>query len=291
MTKRLRSGCLTLCFCLTLLLALIPLLFILGGSFMEDGEANRLYGGVFSGFADGGTAALRFVPRLFSLAQYGQLFTNRLDLLFGFRNSLLLLLPVLLGSLIVSPLAGFALAKFRFPGAKAALAVYILLAVLPYQTMIVPNYIMLDALKLLGTRWGIILTAMFHPLGAFICCRWMRGIPEEILESAGIDGAGMGRTFLSIILPLSRPALATLAVLLSADLWSMIEQPQLFLASPAKHPLSLLMAGLEKESMGAAFACGVLFSVPMVLFFLWCRDDFLVGTESMISPKRGANTP
>ena len=162
-----------------MLALLLPLVFMFAGSFMSASEVEYAYGGAYSGFASGGFARLVFVPRLFTLEQYGQVLLNSPDYLYAYWNSISLLLPTLAGLMIVAPLAGFSLAKFRYRGITVVTSVYILLALLPYHTMIVPNYIMLYRLNLLNTRASVWLTQIFHPLAVFIIGRI--GLPIAIL--------------------------------------------------------------------------------------------------------------
>jgi multiple sugar transport system permease protein len=264
------------------LMLLLPLLFMLAGSFMSASEVQNNYGGISSGFASGGFARLILVPNLFTLEQYRQALLYSPDYMYAYWNSILLLLPTLIGILLISPLAGFSLAKYRYLGIGVISAVYILLALLPYHTMIVPNYIILYRLGLLNTRASIWLTQIFHPLSVFICWRWMDKLPKDILENADIDGTNTLQKYVYIVLPQSRPAIATVLVLCAADLWGMIEQPLIFLNSPNLHPLSVMIALQGSVHITEAFVCGIIFSAPMVLLFLMLKDDFVYGTESIV---------
>lgn len=273
-----------------MLALLLPLVFMFAGSFMSASEVEYAYGGAYSGFASGGFARLVFVPRLFTLEQYGQVLLNSPDYLYAYWNSISLLLPTLAGLMIVAPLAGFSLAKFRYRGITVVTSVYILLALLPYHTMIVPNYIMLYRLNLLNTRASVWLTQIFHPLAVFICWRWIDKIPDELLESSEIDGANTLQKYVYIVLPQSKPALATVLVLSAADLWNMIEQPLVFFSSPRLYPLSVVLSSQGSKQIGTAFVCGIIFSIPMILLFLLLKDSFLYGTQSVVSSAKYQST-
>ena len=262
---------------------LLPLVFMLTGSFMSTSEVEYNYSGAYSGYTPGGFAHLVFVPRLFTLEQYGQVFLNSPDDMCAYWNSISLLLPTLAGLMLVAPLAGFSLAKYRYRGKIVISSMYILLALLPYHTMIVPNYIMLHRLNLLNSRASVWLTQIFHPLAVFICWRWMDKIPDELLESSEMDGANTLQKYVYIVLPQSKPALATVLVLSAADLWNMIEQPLVFFSSPELYPLSVVLSTQGSKQIGTAFVCGIIFSIPMILLFLLLKDDFLYGTQSAVS--------
>lgn len=286
MEKRVKSFFLNCLLWAVILFLAFPILFIFTGSFMSAAEVVNRYGNINSGFSKGDFAHLRFLPQLFSLEQYRNLFLYSPDYMYAYLNSILLAVPALIGNLLIAPLAGYSLAKYRFRFKTIITGLYILLALLPYHTMIVPNYIMINKLNLLDTRMSVWLTQMFHPLGVFICYRWMDKLSDEIIESIEIDGAGTLQKYTYIVLPLSRPALATVLVLSAADLWGMIEQPLVFLKSKRLTPLSVLISNLGNEQIETTFAYGIIFAMPMLLLFLILKNDFLYGVESIVPNER-----
>ncbi len=273
----------SLLFGIIMLIFMFPLLFIFGNAMMDPEEISFRYAALWSDY--GGKTHFGLIPALFSLSSWKQLYTAHIELLFAFRNSLIIAIPPLLGIWLIAPLAGFALSKLQFPGSRILLGMYVLMALLPYQTMLVPNYIMISRLNLLGSYASVWLVSLFHPLPVFICYRWIKTIPNSFLESAAIDGAGVLRSYAYIILPLSKPAAAGALIISAADLWGMIEQPQVFLTSKLKYPLSLMLSGLEKENAGVLFACSVLFSIPILLFFMTHREAFLQSTQNLVIGK------
>lgn len=251
---------------------------------MSASEVERSYAAARTGSALGGFTRLVFVPELFTFEQYRQVFLYSPDYMCAYWNSIALVLPALTGLMLVAPAAGFSLAKYRWRGISIITSIYILLSLLPYHTMIVPNYIILYKLDLLNTRAAVWLTQIFHPLGVFICYRWMDKIPNELLESSEMDGANTFQKYACIVLPQSRPALAAVLVLFAADLWSMIEQPLIFFSSAKLHPLSVFLSLQENEQIQTAFVCGVVFSIPMILLFMLLKDDFLFGINNVVLP-------
>ena len=104
-------------------------------------------------------------------------------------------------------------------------------------------------------------------------------IPDAYVEAAEIDGAGYLRSFIKIVLPQCRGALASLAILLFVDNWNMVEQPLIFLNDPSGYPLSIFLSYINADDMGIAFACGVLFMIPALLIFLYGEKELIQGIE------------
>lgn len=169
----------------------------------------------------------------------------------------------------VSILAAYGFSQFDFPGRRPLFFLYILLMLLPFQATVVSQYMILSALRLLDTRWAVILPNAFGAFGVFFLTQFMRGIDPEILQAARLDGAGQLSMLRYVILPLCKPAIAALALLGLISSWSLIDQPLLFLRSEQLLPLSLELGSQVFGS--AAFAAGVIFAVPPVLACLSCR--------------------
>lgn len=171
----------------------------------------------------------------------------------------------------------WALTQFRFPGQKLLYYIYIVLMLLPFQVTMVSNYLILDALSLVGTRWSVILPGIFSPFAVFIMTKGFEGIPKSLLEAAEIDGAGAMRCFVSIGLPLGFPTILSAIILGFLEYWAMIEQPLIFLKDESIWPVSLFTPSLTAETAGVNFVAAILILLPGVLMFLFGQNELEQG--------------
>lgn len=100
---------------------------------------------------------------------------------------------------------------------------------MPYQVTLVPNYLVLNWMKLLDTNWSIWLPGIFSPFSVYLITKYMRRIPVPLIEAAKIDGANEFQVFTKICIPICKGVITTCAILVFMDYWNMVEQPLLFL--------------------------------------------------------------
>src|SRR5918998_4398138 len=131
-----------------------------------------------------------------------------------FGNSVTVSLITTFLTVLISVLAGFAFAKLRFPGRNVLFLVLLSTMMIPTQAILVSQFRIVDNLGLLGTFWAVIIPGAAATFGIFLARQFMLAIPNELIEAARIDGAGTGRIFLSVVLPLSKPLLAVLTPLI-----------------------------------------------------------------------------
>jgi ABC-type glycerol-3-phosphate transport system permease component len=137
-------------------------------------------------------------------------------------NSAIVVLSSLVLVLTVATLAGYAMAKLPVPGAKWINASFVSVMLIPSQVLIIPIYLLLSRLELVGEFGGVILVyvATGLPFSVFFLTLSFRGIPDAVLEAAKLDGAGFFRTLVSVVMPMGRAGLATLAVLQFLAMWN-----------------------------------------------------------------------
>lgn len=256
---------------------LFPLVYMLAGSFMDSEEVLRTYAALR--VADGESAGIRFklIPDKVSLMQYYNVLLRSPRFLEYFWNSVRITVPVIFGQMLVSLFAAYAFAKLRFPFRDKIFFGYIIVMLMPFQVTLVPNYIMLRRLDLLGSYWAVILPGVFTTFGVFLLRQFMRQIPDVYCEAARIDGAGYLRVLKDVILPQCKGAMASLAILVFVDNWNMVEQPLIFLKDETMHPLSVFLSRIYEGELGLAFACGILYMVPALLVFLYGENYFVEG--------------
>lgn len=252
------------------LAAVFPVVFLLVGSLMGDAELTELLRPVL---AEGeGYASWRLPPMYPTLRSYVEVLLDSPEFFVMFWNSVKITFGVLAGHFLIGTTAAWGFAKFRFPGKKILFTIYIALMMMPFQVMMLSNYLVLDRLHLLDTHGGIILPAIFSTFPVFIMYRFFEGIPESLLESARLDGAGEIKIFLKIGLPLGSPGIISAMVLGFLEYWNLIEQPMAFLKTKSLWPLSLLLPNISLNDAGMAFASSVIVLLPALLVFLAGQD-------------------
>lgn len=254
--------------------ALFPLLFTVTNSFLSPQEVvNRYSSQVLPGNA--GSLArdgLHFVqmtllPTEPTLAQYREFLLQSPEQLRLFWNSVLLIVPILLGQLVVSVLAAYAFERSRWKYKEVVFAVYLVILLMPMQVTLVPNYITADLLGLLNSYWAIILPAMFHPLGVFLLRLQMKGFDRAWVEAAQDCGASEWQIFRRVILPNLRPGIMIVLVLTVAEYWNIIDQAIVFLDTTVKQPLSVSLSQMLAGESGIFFAASCVYVLPVLLVF------------------------
>ncbi|WP_339322444.1 carbohydrate ABC transporter permease [Paenibacillus sp. FSL W8-0194] len=266
------------------LVLISPIVITFTNSLMTEQEIRINYGligqmnEVTSG-RDGSFANLKLIPDKVSFAQYGKLFIDNPKYLTMFWNSVFMVVPIIAGQTIVGALAAYAFSKLKFRGRDSMFLVYVMTMLMPFQVTLVPNYIMVDKLGMLNSTNAIIVPGIFAAFGVFMLRQFMLDIPYAYIEAAKIDGAGHLRIFMTMIIPMIKPGLAALVILLFVDYWNMVEQPLIFLDDPFKQPLSVFLSRIKDSDRGIAFAASMLYMAPMVLLFLYAESYFIEGIQ------------
>ena len=253
---------------------LLPLVYTLCNSFMATSEINHYYAGIN---AQGGTTAFHLIPDQFSLDSYYQVFISRPDYLIKFWVSLFLTSAIVVGQLVISVLAGYALAKFAIPFRNFFMFAIIALMMMPYQVTLVSNYIVLEKIGLLNTYWALVLPGIFSPFGVFLMRQILSTMPDAILEAAKLDGANQFQLIRKIIVPSCKSGIVSLVILSFVDYWNMVEQPLIYLDDPSSYPLSVFLAHFNSSNLGLSFTCGVLAMIPVLLLFWLFENDLTKG--------------
>lgn len=276
---------------LTLILALLALIFIaplaltVTNSLMSEPEIRSNYEMVGSDAAAATAgeapvfANLKLIPDIVTLKQYYTVLFRRLQFLYMFWNSVLLVLPIVAGQLLVASMAAYAFAKISFRGREKLFYLYIVVMLMPFQVTLVPNYLIAEKLGLTGSVLSIILPGIFSTFGVFLLRQFMVYIPDAYSEAARVEGAGHWTVFTRIALPMTKTGLAALTILVFIDNWNMVEQPLIFLQDAGKQPLSVFLAEINAGERGIAFAASVIYMVPMLLVFLYGEDYLVQGIQ------------
>jgi len=254
------------------LCALVPIMYIISSSFMGQGEVKKALL----------NNHLHIIPDNFTLIQYYEVFLRKPVFLLKFWNSIILTVPAILGQIVISILGAYAFGKIKFPFSKQIFFMFILLMIMPYQVTLVPIYIILKKMNLVGTYVSVILPSAFSTFGVFLLTQFIKSIPNEQCESAKVDGANHRQILFKIILPQCTGAIASLAILSFVDNWNMIEQPLIFLPAE-KQPISTFLSQINQSELGLAFAVGVLFMIPSIFIYLKGEKSLLEGIQHLDS--------
>jgi len=207
-----------------------------------------------------------FIPRAFSLEQYRIAINDRF--LRAYYVSVFYTITVTVLQFCIAFVMGFVFAKTRFKGRDIVFFLYLAAMVLPFHVTLVPLNQVLHSLNVLNTPWAIILPAVFSPLGVFLFRQFICQIPDEILEAATIDGAGLFRILKDIILPVIRNGVMVFLLLTITTQWAAIEPALAFIRTDDWRPVSLLLRELVSSNPSQTFAPGVLFMLPMIFVYV-----------------------
>lgn len=249
------------------LIVWLPLYMLITGAFMSGQEVSAHIGAALG--SGEGFAGWTLLPRWPTLKPLVELLMDTPNFLSMFWNACLLTLPTVFFQVLIAAPAAWGLARGGFIGRKPLYTLYIALMLMPFQVLMVPSYMALDQIGLLGTRWSVILPAAFSTFPVFILYRFFAAIPEAFVEAAEIDGAGLIKIFTLIGVPMGMPGILSVVVLGFLESWSAVEQPLTFLKDQSLWPISLFLSGIAAESAGPAFVASLITMLPAVLVFLW----------------------
>jgi len=247
------------------LLTLFPLLWMLSASFMASGEAT--------------TFPPHLVPHAFTLAQYRALF-GRLNIGRAFLSSAIVAATVTVCSVLFGSMAGYAFAKLRFGGRERMFGFLLTAIIVPPQVGMLPLFLLMKKLHLVNTYWGVIIPSMVTVFGIFLIRQFMLSVPQELLEAARIDGAGEFRIYWSVVMPLARPILATLATFMFMSTWNDFMWPLIILSNQSHHTLPVALANLLGEhvlDVELMMAGAVITVLPVLLVFLVLQRYYIAG--------------
>lgn len=183
-----------------------PLWFTVDGALMALDELTAALGPALLDTADGGYAVWTILPSWPTLQPLAELLLDTPQFFSAFWNTCLLAFAQIAGQLVVAAPASWAFAKLRFAGRRFLLLGYIALMVLPFQVLMVPNYLIATRLGIYDTPLSVILPGVFSAFPVFIMTRSFQDVPNELLEAAKLDGATAWQTFWKIGVPLGFPA-------------------------------------------------------------------------------------
>ena len=221
-----------------------------------------------------------WLPRHPTLDNFRELF-SRLDFPRYFTNSVIVAVAVTAANLLICSATAYALAKLPFPGRRAIFAIVVGNVMVPVMVTFVPTFVLVSRLGLVNTYAGLILPNIALAVNVFLIRQYMLSLPDELLESARIDGAGEWRIYWRIVLPLCRPVLATVGILTFLGSWNNFLWP-LVVATTENHytlpvALALYSVGQNQTQYGLLLAGSVVVITPIVVVFFLLQKHFVQG--------------
>ncbi len=229
--------------------------------------------------------AFRYPPALIpARAHFGNFSAALTALPFDrfFLNSAILATCVVVGQLFTSATAAYAFARLRFPGRDRLFLCFLSVLLVPALVLLVPRFLIVNALGWVDTYAGLISTELVSVWGIFLLRQFFRTIPRELEDAARLDGAGEWTIFRRVVLPLSKPALATLAVVSFVDQWKSFLWPLVIARSTEMQVVEVGLAnlhGLYHANWPYQMAAAVTATVPLLLLYLVAQRYFVRGIE------------
>lgn len=243
-----------------------PLLWMMISSFKTEGELRA--------------TPPTFLPNAWTMDNFRDLF-GTMDFPRFFFNSVLVAVLVTTGAVLLSALVGYALAKIDFPGRGLLFSLILGTLMVPGIVTFVPLFVLVSNMGLTGTYAALILPFLAAPFGVFLMRQFMSEIPDELIDAARVDGAGEFRTFFRVVLPQTKPALATLGILTFLGSWNNFLWPLIAVKSADMYTLPVALAtysvGQNTVRYGLLVAGATVIVLPILAVFVALQRHFVQG--------------
>lgn len=247
------------------LITLVPFIWMLSASFKTNNE-------VF-------TIPIQWVPKEWHPENYSVIW-ERIPLVTFFKNTAFLSIVITLIQLLTSSFAAYGFSKMNFRGRDTLFLAYIATIAVPWQSYMIPQFIMMRQIGLTDTLWSLVLLQAFSAFGVFLLKQYYSSIPDELCESARIDGLTEWGIYRKIILPLTKPALASLTIITFVNTWNDYMGPFIYLSSTENKTIQLglkMFVGLFDAEYALIMAASVVSILPVAFVFLTMQKYFVEG--------------
>ena len=220
------------------------------------------------------------IPSPATLENYTRLFVSTPYLLRQVFNSFQIAVLTTIGQIITCGMAGFAFELFKFRGKKILFALLLATFIIPPQVTLIPNFIIFSKLHMVGSKLPLWITAfMGGAFGTFFIRQYFTSIPVELAEAARIDGAPIPFIFSRIYLPLAKPAISALSILIFSGSWNELIRALIYLPSDRKHTtLTVGLSLYQAEFSGQwsfLMACTIISILPIFILFLFVQKQII----------------
>lgn len=222
------------------------------------------------------------IPHPFSTTSFVKIF-NGTNFPLWLGNSALMTVVATLGRIFFDSLAGYSLARLRFGGRRTVFAAILAMMAVPPVVLLIPKFLVLNQLGIYNSYTGLILPLVVDATGVFIMKQFFESVPPDVEEAARIDGAGVFRTYWSVVLPMARPALITLTILSFQGTWNEFPHTVVAVQSPRLFTLPRGLADLVSGSLGKGtqyplkLGAALLTIIPVAVIFLIFQRYFVRG--------------
>lgn len=245
---------------------LLPLVWMLSASLMPLSEVIKI-------------PPVWFAPAKYTAGNFSEVWFD-----IGFwrfsLNSAFVALTITTCQLLTSTMAGFAFARYEFPGRTVIFIVILSTLMIPFQVIMIPLFIMMAKLGLVNTYWGMIVPAIVTPFGIFLMRQFMLSVPKSLLEAGRIDGASEPYIYARIMLPLSKPAIAALTIFTFLAAWDDFLWPLIIINSKQKWTLPIAMSRFTEQYISQThlqMAGAAVMFLPVLIVFLMMQRNFIEG--------------
>lgn len=246
-----------------------PALYMLSASFMTSSE-------IFS-------PQFRLLPSQLNWNNYIEVF-DRFNFMRYLSNSILVTSAVVLLNLLFSPMVGYSLAKFNYPGKNILLLFILATIMVPFTAILIPLFLIVRNLGWVNTYQGLIIPFALSAFGVFLMRQFMLSVPDDYIDAGRIDGASEFRIYFQIVLPLVQPALITLAIIIFVAIWDELLWMLVVTVGDALRTLPIGLAKFREQYQTRyelMMAGSVIAAAPVVLMFLALQRRFLQGMAGL----------
>lgn len=247
---------------------IIPFLWMLSTSLKSKGALMQI--------------PVQWIPEEPTLNSYRTVF-SRFPLLKAIGNSFFITVSYTVITILSSSMAAFAITKIRFPFAEGIFKLYLASMMIPTQVTLIPLFVVMNRLGLIDTYPSVILPSVFRAFAVFTLVQQMRSIPDDFMEAARMDGAGILRIYGQVIMPLTGSAVATLTVTTFMESWNDYLWPLLMLSDKNKMTLTLALNSLNGQygtEYNLLMAGSLISMIPIIVIYACAQKYFKAGLMS-----------
>ena len=245
---------------------IVPFFWLLSSSFKEPSELFQI--------------PVRWLPQRVQFANYEKIF-KLIPFFLYLRNTMIIVVSTIIGSLISSSLVGYGFSRLRWKLRDKLFILVLITMILPYQVTMIPLFLLFKQFKWVGGYLPLIVPAFFgNPFFIFLMRQFFTQLPDDLSQAARIDGAGEFRIFWQICLPLSKPALATVAIYAFLRAWNDFIGPLIYLTNNDTYTMSIgiqLIRSRLDPKWEVLMAAGVLMVLPVLIIFFLMQKYFIQG--------------
>ncbi|EHO53891.1 ABC transporter, permease protein [Lachnospiraceae bacterium oral taxon 082 str. F0431] len=225
---------------------------------------------------------IQWIPKKLYWENY-KVIWEKVPLFTGFINSIKITVVVTVLQILTSTFAAYSFAKLKFKGRDIIFMIYILTISVPWQVYMVPQFIMMSKFGLTDSHIGLIIMHTFTATGVFLIRQFYMGVPNELIEAARIDGLNEYGIYARIMLPLSKPAIATLCITTFTFEWNDFMGPLVYLSTNSKKTIQLMLRMFNTQyssNYALIMAAAVISLMPVMILFLGLQKYFVEGIAS-----------